>query len=177
MQSKRSLRFIGLVLTCLLASANAHARGIYQEPEAFLQDTFADGVPEAKMIWVTKSIRPTVEKILAHKPNALRIRYWRKASRTAWILEEIGKEKPITTGIVIDNGQIERVKVLVFRESRGWEVRHDFFTDQFKGAQIKTDHQLNKSIDGISGATLSVRALRKLARLALYFDQTLNNQE
>lgn len=166
--------FIGIALVLLLAGAHAHARGIYQEPEAFLQDTFAEGVPEPKMIWVTKSIRPTVEKILGHKPNALRIRYWRKASRSAWILEEIGKEKPITTGVVVNNGQIERIKVLVFRESRGWEVRHDFFTNQFKGAAIQTDHQLNKSIDGVSGATLSVRALRKLARLALYFDQTLN---
>jgi len=44
------------------------------------------------MVWVTRAIRPTVEKILCHKPNPLRIRYWRKQARTAWILEEIGKE-------------------------------------------------------------------------------------
>jgi len=168
-------RLTGTVLLLLVAT-NAFSRGVYQEPEAFLQDTFTVGIPEPEMIWVTKSIRPTVEKILGHKPNALRIRYWRKDTKTAWILEEIGKEKPITTGVVVNNGQIERVKVLVFRESRGWEVRHGFFTDQFKGAELKKDNQLNKSIDGISGATLSVNALRKLAQLALYLDQTLHKQ-
>ena len=61
-------------------------------------------------------------------------------------------------------------------DMRGWEVRHSFFTDQFKDAIIKPDLQLDKSIDGISGATLSVRALRKLARLALFLDQHVRKQ-
>ena len=63
---------------------------------------------------------------------------------------------------------IERLRVLAFRESRGWEVRYPFFTDQFKGVGLTDGHALDKAIDGISGATLSVRALEKLARLALY---------
>jgi hypothetical protein len=58
--------------------------------------------------------------------------------------------------------------VLIFRESRGWEVRHDFFTDQFKGVTLNDDRELDLPIDNISGATLSVRALTRLARLALY---------
>jgi len=99
----------------------------------------------------------------------LRVRYWYKGERSAWILEEIGKEEPITAGIVIDKGKIERVEVLIFRESRGWEVRHDFFTEQFEGAKLRKDGELNRAIDNITGATLSVRALTKLARLALYF--------
>lgn len=100
------------------------------------------------------------------------MRYWGEKHRTAWILEEIGKERPITVGLVIDNGRLETVKVLVFRESRGWEVRYPFFTDQFNGARLTNEHGLDRSIDGISGATLSVRALKKLARLALF----LHNQ-
>jgi hypothetical protein len=171
------LRSLVLLFVLLGTGTQAYARGVYQAPEAFLQDTFSNAVPEPAMVWVTRTIRPTVEKILGHKPNALRLRYWRKQARTAWILEEIGKEKPITTGIVINNGRIERVKVLEFRESRGWEVRHSFFTDQFKDAAIKPDHQLDKYIDSISGATLSVRALRKLARLALFLDQHVRNEE
>jgi uncharacterized protein with FMN-binding domain len=82
-------------------------------------------------------------------------------------LEEIGKEQPITTGIVVEDGKIDQVKVLVFRESRGFEVRYPFFTDQFRGATLREGLDLDREIDGISGATLSVRALTKLARLAL----------
>jgi hypothetical protein len=167
------LRFgIAILIAMFMTTNPALARGIYQQPDVFLQETFPEGVPDPEVVWLTKSIRPAVEDILAHKPTALRIRYWRKQDRTAWILEEIGKEKPITTGVVINKGTLEKIKVLVFRESRGWEVRHDFFTDQFKGASLKQDHYLSQSIDGISGATLSVRALQKQARLALYLHQT-----
>jgi len=72
---------------------------------------------------------------------------------------------------VIKKGQIERIKVLIFRESRGWEVRYPFFTEQFSGARLIKNYQRNQPIDGITGATLSVRALKKLARLSLYLEQ------
>ena len=91
-------------------------------------------------------------------------------------MDEIGKEKLITAGFVINNGQIEQVKILIFRESRGWEVRHDFFIDQFKQAKLKDNHQLDKNIDNISGATLSVRAVRKLAQIALLLDHHLQHK-
>ena len=80
-------------------------------------------------------------------------------------------------GIVINNSQIEQVKVLVFRESRGWEVRHDFFTNQFKQASLKDNNRLDKTIDNISGATLSVRAIKKLAAIALLLDQQVQAKQ
>ena len=83
----------------------------------------------------------------------------------------------ITAGVVINNSQIEQVKVLVFRESRGWEVRHDFFTNQFKQASLKDNNRLDKTIDNISGATLSVRAVRKLATIALLLDQQVQSKQ
>ena len=161
-----------LFLTFLLAAASAPllARGTYQEPGDFLADSFNDQVPDPAIVWITGERKQRVREILGHDYPSLRIRYWRKEGRSAWILEEIGKDHPITVGVVIQNGQLERIKVLVFRESRGWEVRHPFFTDQFEGARLNNDGTLNKAIDGISGATLSVRALKKIAALALYLD-------
>ncbi len=150
---------------------NVTARGVYQSPANFLHDAFAGNVPKPALIWLTGDIRKAATQILQHKPSSLRVRYWARALRSAWVLEEMGKEQPITIGIVINKGQIERLRVLIFRESRGDEVHHDFFTRQFYKATLKPNLQLSNSIDGISGATLSVRALRKLARLALYLDQ------
>ena len=66
------------------------------------------------------------------------------------------------------------LKVLAFRESRGWEVNHDFFTNQFKQNSLDANLRLNQPIDGISGATLSVRALTKVAQLGLFFDNQIN---
>ena len=64
-----------------------------------------------------------------------------------------------------------QMQVLIYRESHGWEVRYPFFTDQFKGLERDDSNNLNKKIDGISGATLSVNALTRLSKLALYLDQ------
>jgi len=126
------------------------------------------------MLWTDKELNKDVEEILGHKPGVLRIRYWQRDGKTVWILEEPSKEQPITTGIVINNDRIEQVKVLIYRESRGMEVRYPFFTDQYKDAGLQNDRQLDRTIDGISGATLSVRALTKLVRLALYLHHQID---
>ncbi len=144
--------------------------GVYQAPEAFLDEVFAGSPPGAQALWLTTDVRDDVSEILGHPPATMRLRYWRQGDRTAWIVEEIGKEKPITTGIVVAGGRIESVKVLIFRESRGWEVRHGFFTDQFRHAALSEDGELDRNIDSISGATLSVNAVTRLARMVLYLD-------
>lgn len=146
------------------------AETVYQTPDAFLESAFGGTVPEPQVLWLRGGMRGNVRKILGHPYGGIRVRYWARGERSVWILEEIGKYKPITTGFVIDGGAIERVKVLVYRESHGWEVRHAFFTDQFKDARLTADRGLSASVDNISGATLSVNALTRLARLALYFD-------
>jgi hypothetical protein len=163
-----SLRKLVIVFSFALVPS-AFAQDTYLEPESFLKETFPVGVPQPRLLWIIGDIQKKVITILGHEWAQLRVRYWYKGERSAWILEEIGKEEPITAGIVIDQGKIERVEVLIFRESRGWEVRHDFFTEQFEGAKLRKDGELNRAIDNITGATLSVRALTKLARLALYF--------
>jgi hypothetical protein len=158
-------------LCLLLANATSlPAKGVYQEPDTFLREVFNGKPPTPEILWITRTLRDPIEEILGHSPGVLRIRYWKKDRRSACILEEIGKERPITVGLVVNTGRLETVRVLAFRESRGWEVRHPFFTDQFNGAALTDERNLDRSIDGISGATLSVRALQKLARLALFLD-------
>lgn len=153
------------------------ARGTYQEPQDFLSDSFNEQPPQASIVWLTGERKQGVRDILGHNYPSLRVRYWRKESRSAWILEEIGKDHPITIGAVIQDGRLERIKVLTFRESRGWEIRHTFFTDQFNDARLSSDGKLDRSIDGISGATLSVRAMKKIATLALYLDRVTGKQD
>ena len=167
----RAGRLILLTVMLTIAVSALQARGTYQAPSAFLKETFSGKPPEPRVIWLTRDIQKSIARIMGHQLDALRIRYWRHGKRTAWILEEIGKEEPITVGIVIDDGRIARIKVLVYRESRGWEVRYPFFTRQFRDGRLRSDLTLDKPIDGITGATLSVNALKKLARLALYLHQ------
>lgn len=158
-----------MILLC--TATGLGATGVYQEPADFVAEAFAQDPPAPRALWIKRSLRAPIEEILGHPLGVMRLRYWQKDGRSAWVIDEIGKEEPITTGVVIKDGRIERVKILVFRESRGWEVRHDFFTDQFKTASIDGDYGLDRNIDGVSGATLSVRAVTRLARLALFLSQ------
>ncbi len=160
---------LGSVLLLLLAAVPAlAAERVFLTPEAFIRQAFDGDPPPPKVLWLSGERRKIATRILGHPPPRLRVRYWLKGQRSAWILEEIGKEMPITVGIVIDGGRVAQVRVLIYRESRGHEVRHPFFVNQFEGATLDDKLRLDRRIDGISGATLSVRALKRLVRLALW---------
>ncbi len=174
---KKAFLYSLALLSGLLITAPALAGGVYQQPADFIKQIFDNNPPKPSVLWLKKDLKKQLSDILDHKYKGMRIRYWQQDEKTAWVLEEVGKDKLITTGIVINKGKIEQVKVLVFRESRGWEVRHDFFTDQFKQAELADNNQLSKRIDNISGATLSVRALRKLAQIALLLDQIVQQKK
>ncbi len=170
----RLVRNSPIFLLCLLVVSAIQARGVYQEPDQFLNEVFHGEVPEVRKLWIQADMVPEIRKHLGRDLGALRVSYWQQEKRTAWVLEEIGKTQPITVGIVVNDNTIETVRILIFRESRGWEVRYPFFTDQFTGLGLTDDDELDEEIDGISGATLSVRAVRRLAALALYFHRTVN---
>lgn len=143
----------------------------YMDRDGFLALAFGDTAPKMQTLWLTEEKRNAAQLAVGWAPRGLRLRYWESGTRTAWILEDIGKEKPITLGIVVCGNQIERVEVLAFRESRGWEIRYPFFTSQFSGLTLADDGYLSQPIDGITGATLSVRAVERVARLALWLEQ------
>lgn len=165
-----------LTLLFMGISPLGQASTVYQQPEDFIQEVFGSDAISDKL-WIDKDLQVEVRRILGHDLGVLRVRYWRQTGRSAWILEEIGKEQPITAGIVVNDAKIEQIKVLIFRETRGWEIRYPFFTDQFTDASLEHNHELNQHIDGISGATLSVNAMVKLAQLALLFHQHSSARE
>ncbi len=141
------------------------------DAQTFLSESFEGNVPEVKKIWLEKDLREKVREIMTHDLGVLRIRYWGRDGKTAWIIDEVGKEKPITFGVLVKDDKIANIEVLAFRESRGWEIRYPFFKNQFKGVGITENNELNGKIDGISGATLSVRAMTRISRLAILLHQ------
>jgi hypothetical protein len=159
---------IGCVLTMLGAfpAGTAYAGSeVYQTPDEFIAEVFSGRSPDAQALWIKPDLRRQLTEVLGHNPG-LRQRYWGGDQRTVWVLDEIGKDRPITAGVVVNDGAIEEIRVLVFRESRGWEVKYPFFTRQFLNARLE-DRDLSRNIDGITGATLSVRAMKRMARAAL----------
>jgi hypothetical protein len=156
---------IGCVLILLGTTSRAEAE-IFQTPDDYVAEMFAGSAPDARALWIKPELRAQLAEILGHNPG-LRMRYWQRGDqRTLWVLDEIGKDHPITAGVVINDGAIEDIRVLIFRESRGWEVKYAFFTRQFLSARLDAQ-DLTRNIDGITGATLSVRAMKRMAQAAL----------
>lgn len=164
-----------LFITGLAFAGPAGEAGRYIETDEYLAGVFPDEVPAASTLWIAGDLRDNVERMLGHRFASLRVRYWINGARSAWVLDEIGKELPITIGVAVANGAVENVRVLEFRESRGWEVRYPFFTDQFVDARLGSDERLDRRIDGITGATLSVRAVTRIARVALLMHEHVAN--
>jgi len=170
--NRRPRRSLALLTLALGAAAAGLVRGeIYQEPDAFVAEVFGSR-PAPKVLWLTKDLQAQAAAILGHPPAQLRQRYWSDSRKSVWILEEIGKEELITAGFVVVEGRIDHVRVLAYRESRGQEVRTPSFLKQFKEAKLAPGDRLDREIDGIAGATLSVAAMERMARLALFFDRT-----
>ena len=158
---------LGAALVAAVPAPVFSANSVYEAPDAFVSRHFDGAPPKPSVLYPDAGLKQKIKGILGHRYAKFRIRYWLQSDRSVWILEEIGKERPITSGFVINANSIEEVKVLIFRESRGWEVKYDSFADQFTGAELTRSFMLSRDIDNITGATLSVRAVTRLARLAL----------
>lgn len=148
----------------------------YQTNEDFIAQAFGSDKPQWKMLRLTGALKQQVEDILTHPYAGTRLRYWVSGQRTAWIIDEIGKEMPITMGFVVKGNAIEQVKILVYREERGGEVHQDFFTRQFQQVTLADSGGLSRNIDGITGATLSVDAVSRVANLVLVLHRQVLGQ-
>ena len=164
------MRSAGLVLALLVLFAPGLSAEEYLSRDDFLASAFAGRAPQLQTLWLNAERRKAAEDQVGWAPAGMRMRYWQAGERTAWILEHIGKEEPITLGVTVEGDRILNVAVLAFRESRGWEIRYPFFTEQFQGVSLSDGGRLSRHVDGITGATLSVRAVERMARLALWLD-------
>lgn len=159
------------VVSALLACTKILAGGAYVTLADLTAEVFTDAQANKKALWLTKSRKEEALRVLGDNLNQARIRYHSNGQKNLWVLSEIGKEKPITFGVVTQQGVIERVEVMVFRESRGDEIRLPQYTAQYQGQSLTPEGDLSASVDGISGATYSVRSMKKVAKLALLLDR------
>ncbi len=140
----------------------------FQTPEAFLAEVFDGAPPAPQVLSLGPAEQSKISAVFGRSFPQSRLRYWRLDGRTAWIFDDIGKEGyvPTTSGFVVSNGVVEHLRVLIYRESRGEQVGEPSFLQKFVGAGPNGTH-LDRKIDSISGATLSVQMMERMARTAL----------
>ena len=95
------MRMVVLFSAYLAVTTTAGSQERYIETADYLRAAFPNGEPMPSTLWVTSELRQSAEDTLGYGIASLRVRYWHRDRRTAWILDEIGKEKPITVGVVV----------------------------------------------------------------------------
>jgi hypothetical protein len=167
----RGLATLSLTLCGLLLPPSSFAASVYLTLDNVLADTFRDAPPAAKTLWLQAEQKQQAQRLANIELRQARIKYWQVGDTALWMLSDIGKERPITFAVVTRAGKIERMEVMVFREARGDEIRLPAYTAQFVDQTLTDDGELARHVDGISGATYSVRAMKRIARLALLLDR------
>ena len=92
----------------------------------------------------------------------------------ATIQNTIGKYRPMTYMVgVTPSGEVSQVEMLVYRESRGAEIRKPRFMYQYKGKESDDPIRINRDIINITGATMSVRSASAGVKRALVLTEEL----
>ena len=144
-----------------------------EAPHAVFPD--ADRIERSDIV-ATEALR---EKMRAHlgstAPSIWEPRY---PTFTAWhgdvllgrafLVEEIGKHRPITFVVGIrPDGSVEDVAVVAYREAYGGEIRHQRFLAQYRKKGPGDSLQPGSAIANIAGATLSVQAASRAVKKAM----------
>ena len=184
----RIIKFIasvGFILSLGLLTTPAFGERIWDEelnryltPEENMQeDVYLTNEAAAKLMFPdSENIRYEVMNLTPDKKTVIEQRIkWRfpevqfecfigetKGQIDGWALVQhtIGKHKPMSYMVGVDSdGEVSNVEVLVYRESRGSEVRTKRFNFQYQGKDVRDPIRINRDIINISGATMSVRSM------------------
>ena len=123
----------------------------------------ADKIKKERL-WLTKEEIRAIEEIYMYKIYETRFTFYTgikngKSMGSMLIDNIIGKSFPITFMTVLNtDGTVRDVEIMVYREPQGWEVRYKSFRSQFYGKDTSSN---SNEILSISGATLSVRAIKR----------------
>lgn len=169
-----------ILLSCLLAAAGPARAG---EQEVYLSPREAPGVlfPEATEFTLDRvRLTPSLREEIAARIAPSRSSLWEPtipvyvASKGkdvvgyAVVVNEIGKHRPITFVVGVEpDGSVRGVEIMVYRESVGSDVRAGRFLKQYRGKTLEAPLRTGRDITGISGATLSVRAVNRGTKKAL----------
>jgi hypothetical protein len=169
---KRAACFTFPVLALGVGARNALAiDDVIEPPDKFLLEAFHGPPPAPKLLDLDGRAQEQIQAALGHPYAQARLRYWKANGRSAWIFDDIGKTgyQPTTAGFVVQGGAIDIARIIIYRESHGEEVSEAGFLRQFSGAKAAGE-SLDRQIDGISGATLSVKMMQRMARAAIALD-------
>lgn len=175
---KQGVRLMMAGVMMIAMPVGAYDETEYTTPEVFLSKVYGSDVPGISLMPLRGETRERAERALGHRYSGMRLRYWHQSGTTAWMIDEKSKDMPMTIGIGINpDGKISVLELLVYREPRGGEIHQAGFRQQYMGVGLTPADTLTKAVDGITGATLSVDALNRVAAMALILHQSVAGKQ
>ena len=119
------------------------------------------------ILLLDKQVKKKVENKVKQKFYRDKLYYWNitKGDSTmayAFLDNVIGKSMPITFLVILNiNGNIINTNVIKYREAYGGEVGNKGWLRQFLNRDNNSSYNIGKDINGISGATISVKSMSK----------------
>ena len=100
----------------------------------------------------------TVAPVAEREPRAWVASSAGKPLGQLYVDEVLGKQLNIKDAVAVGlDGRVQRVDILEYRETHGYEVRNARWLAQFTGKDSSSELQLGRDVRNISGATLSCR--------------------
>ena len=155
-----------------LAEADA-AKAVFPKADAVTREDVAV-TPERKTR-VTAALAGALPSFWEERWIVFRASRGGEALGRAFVVEEIGKHRPITfvVGLRADRS-VEDVAVMAYREAYGGEIGSRRFLNQYRGKTPRDDLRPYGGIVNVAGATLSVeaagRAVHKAQAIAAVLD-------
>jgi len=171
-----------LVLALSLAAVESRAE-VYMTRDEALRLAFGDAEVRREAVFLTEEQVARARKLAGDAieiKGALVTRYVAsgngEAAGTAYFDTHPVRTLQETIMVVVTpRGTVERVEVLSFLEPREYLPRTAWL-DQFKGRALDPDLSLKRSIHGITGATLSARAVTEATRRVLAIHAAMSGE-
>ena len=177
MKYKLSKVFIAAPLIVFIFSGKINPQEIKEEVRNIITNTFNKDVQydyEKYIISDTLKMRienTTQQKFFSASVYILKIFNEEILSGVALLDNVYGKEMPITFLVIFDeSGKIIRADIVKYREPYGGAVQNENWTAQFKKKESNSGFTVGDDIDGITGATISVKSVTKgIYKLSLLY--------
>ncbi|KAB2909288.1 MAG: FMN-binding protein [Ignavibacteriales bacterium] len=169
------LKFSSIIFFCLCTLV--HGQEIKKTTEALLRNQFGKSTSlKEQKYTIPATAKKKAESAAKQKFNNSFIYIYTASVNGAvkgyGFLDNVqGKAMPITFLVIFDTkGNILSSAIVKYREQYGGEVADKNWNKQFKGKNSSSDFTVGKSIDAISGATISVNSVtRGIKKLAVLF--------
>ena len=138
---------------------------------------------ENKKFSIPKKLKKIIQNKVKQKFYRDQIYYWiievDGKKHYALLDNTIGKTMPITFLVMFnENQEVIHSSIIKYREGYGGEISGRHWLDQFLGMKNDSLFKFEKEIDGITGATISVKSFTKgISKLSLLLPYVIDSNK